>query len=207
VLEQIAAAIPLAKARRGDAAAARQTLAALKTNNERIAVLTELASALAAKGDTETAKNLLDEAGQMMPALVKTKPDLQSAEKLAHAYSSFAPEQAFAIVENGIARMNEHINAGILLNDFYEHGSIEAGELFYDAVNRQTLLHVQNSTDLLKNLARADFERAVRLADKFQRPEIRLLVRLLIVQALLDPEAAEKEKKMREQVESEDREH
>lgn len=104
-------------------------------------------------------------------------------------------------------RDDSYINAGIRLDEFYDYGSVEAGELLYGSMNRQLLLHLLNSTDLLKNLANADFERTVGLADKFGRPEIRLVGRLLIVQVLLDREAAEKEKTAREKVETEDEYH
>ena len=206
LFEQIKSAAPLAKARRGDLAAVRKTLAALKTNGERSAALIELASALAAKGDRETAKALLDESRQMTPAaaIVKTKTDLELLVKLADAYSTAAPDEAFALLESGIAQTNEFISAGIALDGFYRRGSIEAGELHYDSLDRQLLLHVRNSINLLKNLARADFARTANLADKFERPEIRLFVRLRLVQSLLDEEAAEKEKTSREQAESDD---
>jgi hypothetical protein len=208
LFEQIEAALPLAKARRGDSAEVRKMLAALKTDHERIDALTELASAVAAKGDKETAKNLLDESLQMLPAPLKKHPDLQSAEKIAAAYSVVEPEHAFAIVENSIAQMNEYISAGIRLGKFFDVESIENGELLYDSVNRKALQHAPNSAVLLKNLARADFKRTVALADKFTRPEIRLLVRMRIAQALLKPEeTSEKDKKMLERIKSEDEYH
>lgn len=207
LFEQIETALPLAKARRGDMEEVRKMLATLKTDAERIAALTELASAIAAKGDKETAKKLLDEALQMMPARLRKQTHLESAGKVAAVYASVAPDEAFRIVENGIGQMNEYINAGILLDEFYDYGSIEGDELLYNSMNRQALLHLPSSIDLMKNLARADFERAVNLADKFQRAEARMLVRLRIAQALLDADAAEKEKKLREQVESEEHDH
>jgi hypothetical protein len=207
LFEQIETALPLAKARRGDLEEVRKMLAGLKTNQERIATLTELAAAIAVKGDKETAKKLLDESLQMMPARLRKQADLESAGKVAAVYALAAPDEAFTIVENSIGQMNEYINAGILLDEFYDYGSVERDELLYNSMERQALLHLPNSVDLMKNLARSDFERAVNLADKFGRPETRLLVRLRIAQSLLDAEAAEKEKKMREQIESEEHGH
>ena len=207
LFEEIEFAIPLAKARRGDLTEVRKMLAGLKTIPERVAALTELASALAAKGDNETAKKLLEESLQMLFTTPVNQTGLTSAGKVAAVYSTVAPEQAFTIVEIGIEGMNSYIDAGIKIDEFYDFGSLEAGELLYGSMNRQLLLHLPNSTVLLKNLASADFERTVRLADKFGRPEIRLFGRLRIVQILLDREAAEKEKKARQQVESEDEYH
>lgn len=207
LFEEIETALPLAKARRGDLTEVRKLLVGLKTNQDRIAALTELSLALAAKGDNETAKNLLEESLQILFTTPVNKTGLESAGKIAAAYSIVVPEKAFTIVEIGFEQMNPYIDAGIKLDVFYDYGSVEAGELLYDAMNRQLLLHLPNSTVLLKNLASADFERTVRLADKFGRPEIRLFGRLRIVQILLDREAAEKEKKAREKVETEDEYH
>lgn len=207
LFEEIEAAIPIAKARRGDLAEVRRMLAAIKTIHERVAALTELASALAAKGETETAKKLLEEALQMLFTTPVNQKGLEAAGKIAAVYSSAAPEHAFTIMEIGIEEMNSYIDAGIKLDKFYDYGSLEDDEVLYGSMNRQLLLQLPNSTVLLKNLANADFERAVRLADKFKRPEIRLFARLRIVQALLDREAAEKEKTAREKIETEDEYH
>jgi hypothetical protein len=53
---------------------------------------------------------------------------------------------------------------------------------------------------LFRTLGRADFERTVKLIDKFERPEIRLFARLRLVQSLLDPQADTKDKQKREQL-------
>jgi hypothetical protein len=84
---------------------------------------------------------------------------------------------------------------------------VEAKELFIDSIERQFLLHVPNTVDLIKKLARADFESTLKVVDQFERPEIRLFARLRLVQALLDPEAAEKEKKTRERISAGDEDH
>ncbi len=204
LFEQIEAAAPLIKARRGDLEEVRKMLATLKTDAQRVATLTELASALAAKGENETAKTLLDESLQMMPALLRKQTDLPSVAKVAGVYAVVAPERAFTIVESGIGQMNEYISSGIKMDEFFGGGSVEAEELLFNTMNKQVLMYIPNSSDLMKNLARADFERAVGLADKFERPEIRLFIRLRIAQSLLDAKAAEKENKDRNQLAGDD---
>ena len=207
LFEQIETALPLAAARRGDLTEVRKMLAGLKTNYERIAALTELSLTLAAKGDNELAKNLLEEALQLLFTNPVNQTGLELAGKIAAVYALVAPDQAFMMVEAGVEQMNSYIDAGIRLDEFYDYGSLEAGELLYNSMDRQLLLHLPNSTVLLKNLARADFERTVSLTNKFVRPEIRLFARLRLVQTLLDREAVEKEKKAREQIESHDEYH
>ncbi|HEX8197347.1 MAG TPA: hypothetical protein VF571_14230 [Pyrinomonadaceae bacterium] len=203
VFEQIETALPLAKARKGDLQEVRKILATLSTDAERINTIAELATTLAAKNDTEAAKKLLEEAVQLLPGRVKNQEQLTVSMQVVYAYSLADPEQAFAMIENNIAQMNEIINAGVTLDEFYEYGSVENGELMFSAMNRHGLMHVQRATDLVKNLAKADFDRTANLAEKFGRPEIRLFVRLKLTQSLLDSKAAEREKTEREQAQGE----
>lgn len=201
VFEQIKIALPLAKAERGEIAEVRKIIGTMKTNQEKITLQTELARSLAAKGDKETAKNLVDEAVQMMPPHIRKMPDLESAARITVAYSFVAPELAFPIAENGVWRMNEYINAGFLLSDFFDHDSVASDEWFFQAINQKALVNMPDAAELLNNLGRADLERTVSLADKFERRDIRLYVRLRIAQALLDSKAAEKDKEAAEQIE------
>jgi hypothetical protein len=207
LFEQIKEALPLAAARRGDAAEVNKILSAVKSNGEKARVLTELALTVAAKGDRETAKKLLDERLNLLPANPKTYAELETIVRFAGAYSFTASENAFSILENAIAQTDEYINAGVKIDEFYIAGSSEANELLFSAINRQFLTHIPDSPDLIKNLARADFERTIALADKFQRPEIRLFARLRIVESLLDEDLVEKQKIMRQRIASEGEGH
>lgn len=198
LFEQIGEALPLSKARSGDATEVRKMLAGIKTKPEKIKILTELASALAAKGEKQAAKKLLDEAMALMPASLKSYSEVESALRIAEVYAVAAPEQAFAILENGIAQSDEYINAGVKLTEFHTAGSSSENELLFGSISRQYLFSVPNGADLIKKLAHADIERTVSLTDKFQRPEIRIFVRLRVLEALLDENAAEKEKTARD---------
>lgn len=203
IFEQIESALPLAKARKGDLQEVRKILATLSSDTERINTISELATTLAAKNEMEAAKKVLEEAVQLLPGRLKNQEQLTASLQVAFAYSLADPEHAFAMIENNIAQMNEIINAGVTLDEFYEYGSVENGELQLSAMNRQGLMHVQRAAELMKNLAKADFTRAVNIAEKFGRPEIRLFVRLKLAQSLLDPKAVEREKTEREQAQGE----
>lgn len=203
IFEQIESALPLAKARKGDLQEVRKILATLSSDTERINTISELATTLAAKNEMEAAKKVLEEAVQLLPGRLKNQEQLTASLQVAFAYSLADAEHAFAMIENNIAQMNEIINAGVTLDEFYEYGSVENGELQLSAMNRQGLMHVQRAAELMKNLAKADFTRAVNIAEKFGRPEIRLFVRLKLAQSLLDPKAVEREKTEREQAQGE----
>lgn len=198
--EEIGAALPLAKAMRGGAAEVRRIVAGMRNNLDKINALTDYAATLAARGDQPAAKELLDEAAVILPGYIRKFPDVAASVKFASVAATIAPEQSFAVLENGIAQSDEYINAGIKLGDFFTVRKEERDELFFSAINSEYLTFIPNSSVLFRHLASADFERTVGLADKFQRPEIRLFMRLRVLEAILDENAAEKEKAARERL-------
>jgi hypothetical protein len=200
--EEIGAALPLAKAVRGGAAEVRRVIAGMRNNLDKINALTDYAVALAARGEKPAAKELLDEAAAMLPRFIRKFADVEASIKFASVAATIAPEQSFAVLENAVAQSDEYINAGIKLGDFFTVRAAEQqDELLFSSISSQYLMWIPNSSVLLRDLARADFERTVGLADKFQRPEIRLFMRLRVLEAMLDENAAEKEKSARDQLE------
>jgi hypothetical protein len=204
LFEQIKEALPLAKAKRGDTAEVKKTLAAQTSDREKAKILTAFAATFAAKGDTETARKLLDESLALLPANPKNYEELESVVRFAEVYSLAAPERAFEILENAVAATDAYVSAGIKLDEFYLARAVKENELLFDAMNHHFSTHLPNPHQLLKNLARADFARTVALADRFQRPEIRRFVRLRLAEAVLDAKAAEKLKRTRERAASEE---
>lgn len=203
IFEELKTTAPVIKARRGDIAEVRKLLTTIKNDNEKVVSLTELVIALASKGETETAQKLIEEANQFLPARLKRQADLETTLKIGGAYALLQPERGFGLIENSIAQMNDLIAAGLLIDEFYEYGTTENDEVLFDTMERQGVTHLTNFVAITKILAATDFDRTVNLADKFTRPEIRIYVRLKIAQALLDPKAAESQKKMREQLQNE----
>ena len=198
-LDQIKEQTTNIKARRGDIAEVRKLLASQKTTDEKATALTELIIAVSKNGDKTAAARLLDEANQLLPSRLKHKTNLETTIRIGGAAAVLQPERAFGIIENGIAQANEIIAAGTLINDFYEYGALDNDELLFDTIEQQGLEHTPNSVGLIKSLAAADFDRTVALADKFARPEIRIVVRYKIAQSLLDPTAEASDKVLREQ--------
>ena len=207
ILDQIKQNAPTIKARRGDIAEVRKMLAGIKSADEKAQALTELVITVANKGDKEAAGKLLDEANVLLPAQLKRKPNLDTTLRIAGAFAVVQPERAFNLIETSVAQMNELIQAGVLIQDFYEYETVQADEVLLDAMHRQGFAHTTNITALIKTLAAADFARTVALSDKFGRQEIRLFVRLKIAEALLNPEAAEREKTLRETYQNDEHGH
>lgn len=197
-VSQIDEAMPLIKARKGDLGEVRKLLTTNKKSDERIKVLTELAMFLAEKPDKESKENalkLVDEASQSLKGRVRHKTDLDATMQVAAAYAKVQPERAFTLIENSISQMNDLITAGIAVNDFYQQGALKNEELDFEVMQSQSTIHVAKSVEMMKALAAIDFERATGLADRFARPEVRILTKLKLAQSLLDPNALEKEQK------------
>lgn len=192
--ERIAAELPLALAKSGDLRATREMLAKLKTPEERIEVLTNLAVSVAAAGDKKTAAALAEEARSMYSGRMKQRKNLGSLLQLGYAYSNIEPAQSFALIEANMSFVNDVVAAGILLDEFNEMGSVKSDEVRLEIVRLESYRNMKNGVALIRNLATADFERTTNLVDRFTRPEARFFARLRVAEALLDPNAEQNEK-------------
>lgn len=194
--DRIEMELPLSLAKLGDLRATREVLAQLKTPEERIEVLTNLAVSVAAKGDKKTAAALIDEARGMYNGKMKQRKNLSSVLQLGYAYSAIDTAQSFAMIESNIPFINDIIAAGILLDEFNEMGSVKSDEVRLDVVQSESYRNLKNGVVLIRNLAAVDFERISNLSDRFSRPEARFFARFRIAEALLDPDAEQVEKEM-----------
>jgi hypothetical protein len=163
----------------------RQMLSRLRTNEERVRALTELATAASAKGDKKAALALLDEARSMVGNRAKNITQLSAQLQLARVYARLDPSRSLLILEPIIDQLNELIGAGALLGGFFSEQFVKDDEIQLSAMNNFLSGFAGQFTGELKNLASADFDRTKAAADRFQRNEIRLMARLLIVQSIL----------------------
>ena len=186
--------LPLALAEKGDLREVHRTLAKLKSPEERIAILTALATSVAGSGDKKSAAALASEARSMYSGRMKNRKNLTSVLQIAQAYALFDAEQSFGFLENNMAFFNDVIGAGILLGEFNEDGSIENEETRLDTVRGESYRNLPKGVALIKSLCAADFDRTVSLAEKFSRAEVRFGARFRIAEALLNPDAEKEEK-------------
>ena len=194
--DRIESELPLALAKNGDLKATREMLATVKTAEERIEILTNLAAGIAAKGDKKTAGALVEEARSIYSGKMKARKNLNSVLQIGYAFSTIEPPQSFTMIESNLSFINDVIAAGILLDEFNELGSVESEEVRLDVVESESYRNMRNGVAMLRNLATADFERLTNLADRFSRPEARFFARYRIAEALLNANAEEYEKEM-----------
>jgi hypothetical protein len=172
---------------RGDADELRKLLPGIRRTEERARAMAEIAVALEKNGDHAEAVKLLDEARTMIKVDFESETQSNALLALVAAYAVVDPSKAFAIIERTIDRANDQIGKALLLDKIARTGVVKNGELL-----------MQNSTIISPEymlfrygkavtvLANADFNRTRAAADRFERMELRLMMRLLLAQSLLE---------------------
>ncbi len=154
--------------------------------------LSTLATRVKRLGDSELASEIMREAN----VLVKPNPqnflDYALVWLLASGYSEVEPDEAFSIIEDAIYRLNDTIGAMVKVAEFIDvqgeiiiDGEVQLGS-FGGSMTRSVVGMAENSGSVLRSLSIADFERTKALAGKFEKPEVRILARFLILRSVLD---------------------
>jgi hypothetical protein len=162
---------------------AQALLARIKSTDERVGMLLQLARVTAGKGNTAAAVGFLDEAWNLIGGRAKGHSQFAMQLQLAHNYAQLAPPRAFEIVEASITHLNELIAAAAVLDGFgqetFAQDELKAQEGYlWSALATQC-------NEALAALAHVDFSHARSAADRFQRPELRLPARLAVARGIL----------------------
>ena len=162
---------------------ARRLLDKATKINQKIDIILQAASDIAAQGDKKAALDLLNEAKNMLASSPQSSAQLNGRVRLAQAYLKLDPEQTFAVLQPLIAKINELVAAASVL-DGIDFQYLKDGEWVMPGVNN--LGNVINSLDLtLATLGQTDFDRARALADQIERPEMKVLMEIDLAQAVL----------------------
>ncbi len=162
---------------------AQASLARIKSTEERIGMLIQLSGLLSGKGNTQAAEKFLDEAWSLIGGHAKTQSQFSVQLHLAQVYAPIAPARSFEIMEAGVTRLNELIAAAAILDGFGQEAFAQDELKTLDGYMWGSF--VTQCGETLAVLAPIDFEHARSIADKFQRPELRLPSRLAVVRGIL----------------------
>ena len=174
------------KAQAGKVEEVRQALLSLPSEQERLALLLQLATATE-KENPKQALQFLNEARNLVSRRATNYQQLEDQLRVAHAYAALEPARSFEIMEPGINQLNELLPAAAMLSGF-DVNIFKDGELPMQSGGSMLSNMIARYGQELSFLAKNDFERSVLTADKFQLPESRLLARLSIVQGVLSPQ-------------------
>ena len=188
-------------------AQSRKIIGGMGRKEEKIMALSMLASQVSAAGDKELAAEIMKDANTLVNPSPKNYKDFMEIWFLASAYSATDPDKAFPILDDAIFRLNDTLSAFIKVGEFIDvsgemidDGEVQIGALGGSMVNSLTReLGIANST--IRNLAIADFGKTKALTNKFERPEVRILAKTLVLRAVLGDKAEKKEAELEKEIE------
>lgn len=171
----------------GDIEQSRKLLANIRNNERRAIALTQLATTVAAKGNKKIALQLLGEARSLVNYRAKNFMQMGAQLQVAQTYAAIDPERSLAMLEPIIDQLNELVAAGSVIGGFISEEFVKDDEIAMEPVSEMLAAFGKQFGDDLSNLTRVDFDRTRAAAERFQRNEVRLVARLLVVQAVLMP--------------------
>ena len=167
----------------------RQTLASLRSDDERIDLLLQLAAsaqkttAAQKSDDSKLALKFLGEAQRLTNRRATNYKQFDQQLRVADAFAALEPARSFEVLDPGIAQLNELLSAAALLSGF-EVNIFKDGELPLEGGSGLGDMVARYGQELA-TLAKIDFARAESSANKFQLPEPRLFAQLNIVRNVL----------------------
>lgn len=179
------------EAREKTVAQARKILMATKGKDKKIAGLSMLAAQVAKSGDKELAAEIMRDAQALVNPSPKHFMDFMLVLMLAAGYAESDPDKAFPILEDTIGRFNELLSAFIRIGEFVDVGGemISDGEVQVGAFGGQMIRGITREIGVaqgtINTLIRADFAKTKTLTNRFDRPEVRILAKMLILRSVL----------------------
>ncbi|MEP6706077.1 MAG: hypothetical protein ABJC05_01080 [Pyrinomonadaceae bacterium] len=170
---------------RGQTEELQKLLPQIRLKEVRARAMAEIAVLLEKKGDHDEAVNLLDAAQALVKVDLQSETQSDALMSVMLAAALVDPPRAFAIAEPIIDRANEEISRLLLLDKVVKSGFVKKGEIILGQPGLPLEFTMLKYSKGVAALAGADFNRTKAAADRFQRPELKIMGRLLIAQALL----------------------
>jgi hypothetical protein len=169
---------------------ARQMLAQVESPEERAIILSQLATTVAAKGDRKNGIHLIGEARGLVGNQLENAVQFAAQIAIARAAISIDAAQSFDVLEWMTDRFNALVEASAVLDGFENRQQFREGEMILQGPSQINNM-LQYWSKILQSLARTDFDRARTATERFQRSEVRLMIRLSIVGGVLSDKVDE----------------
>lgn len=163
----------------------RKLLPLIRLKEQRGRAMAELAMLLEKNGEHNKALELLDEARTLVKVDLGSETQSRALLTVLFAYAMVDPPKAFAMIEPIIDRANDNISKLLLLDKIVSSGVVRNGEIILNASGEPVEFVILKYGPGAMALAKADFMRTKALADRFQRPELRLYARLLLAHSII----------------------
>jgi hypothetical protein len=170
---------------------ARSTIMSMPTRDKKVTALSMLAAQVAKAGDKDLANELMRDASSFVNPQPKNYQDYLLTWMLATGYSTVDPDRAFNMLDDTVNRANDLINSAIKIGEFVDvtEEIISDGELqvgaFGGSMIRDVMKQLGNADSTIQTLSKVDFEKMKGTTNRFDRPEIRVLAKMLVLRAVL----------------------
>ncbi len=189
VLEQYQNASVTRTANAGKLDDARKMIGGLAKKSTRIQRLVALATDFQKKGgekDIANARSLMREARVLTNDAAESEDDLGDLMEVVKGYAAVDPDIAFKMFEPVIDQINDYMGASAITAKYQvrQNSTFKNGEIIM-------MVKIKEWTPLfrfikhMQLLAKADLERMNTLADRFNRPDSRAIVKLFVLQGYL----------------------
>ncbi|MGB5013129.1 MAG: hypothetical protein WBO68_03790 [Pyrinomonadaceae bacterium] len=171
---------------------ARKIISETKGKDKKIVALSLLAAQVAKMGDKELADEIMRDAERMVDPNPKNYQDYLLSWMLASGYAEADPDKAFPLLESTILRANDTINAFVKVAEFIDvqeemidDGEVQVG-MFGGSMIRELTGELGMASGTIRSLVKADFVKTKNLINTFERGEVRVLARMMVLRAVLD---------------------
>jgi hypothetical protein len=176
----------------------RQIIATMTDPTQKIIALSLLAVLVKQLGDKQLASEMMSQANSLINPQPVNYMDYMHTWMLVGGFSEIDAEKAFPMLENMIYRLNDTISAFVKVGEFIDvsgsmiqNGEVQLG-MFGGRLAKDFMKTLNNSDKVLLNLAQVDFNRAADLANKFERPEVQIMAKMLILRSILENKVEQK---------------
>ena len=175
------------EASKGRIEEALRIVSTLRTSKERAAVLSQIVNQIGPGQKRAAALNLLEQARSLVGSSerVESQEEMSALLEIGRAFSRYDPKRAFEVVEPILNQFNEMSAAAAVLDGFGQQ-YYQGGELIMQNGNSVGNAATQLMATLA-SLAIANFDQAKGVADRVERPEVRLGAYLAIAQQTINP--------------------
>ena len=175
-------------------AKARKIITEMPNKMAKITALSGLAAQVFKFGDKELATQIMNDAQGLINTQPKNYQDFIEAWILISGYAQGDAEKAFPLLDDTIFRVNETLAAFIKVAEFIdvsgeivEEGEVQVGS-FGGSMIRELTGGLGMASGTLRSLAKTDFNKTRAVTNRFERQEIRILAKMLVLRAVLGGE-------------------
>ena len=175
---------------------ARGIIARTPRKEKKIMALNLLAVQVMRAGDKLLAAEIMSDAERFVNPQPKNYRDFLLTLMVASGYAETDPDRAFPLLQDTISRVNETIAAAVkvaefmdVTNEMVSDGEVQVGS-FGGSMIRDITKELGMANSTLEALARADFTRTRGLTNAFDRTEVRVLAKMMVLRAVLQKEGS-----------------